>query len=76
MNGVALIRVLKKMRPDVRVITSTGRGYENGQVDELARLNVRANLPKPYNKNKLLTILHDTLGQVSDNSEEPLCIYR
>jgi PAS domain S-box-containing protein len=63
MDGVALIRTLKKMKPGVRVVASTGRGGQDGRADEIAQLNVRASLNKPYNKNKLLTVLHEVLTQ-------------
>lgn len=62
MDGVALIRTLQKMKPDVRVIASTGRGDQEGRANEIAHLNVRANLTKPYNKDKLLATLHDVLS--------------
>ena len=67
MDGVALIRTLQKMKPDVRVIASTGLGGQDGRANEIAHLNVRANLTKPYNKTKLLATLHDVLIQPSDN---------
>jgi two-component system cell cycle sensor histidine kinase/response regulator CckA len=67
MDGVALIRTLQKMKPDVRVIASTGRGGQDARANEIAHLNVRASLTKPYNKNKLLATLHDVLTQAPDN---------
>lgn len=67
MDGVALIRTLQKMKPGVRVIASTGRGGQDGRADEIAQLNVRASLNKPYNKNKLLGVLHEVLTQSADN---------
>jgi PAS domain S-box-containing protein len=67
MDGVALIRTLQKMKPDVRVIASTGRGDQDERANEIAHLNVRANLTKPYNKNKLLTTLHDVLTKAPDS---------
>ena len=66
MDGVALIRTLQKMKPDVRVIASTGRGGQDGRANEIARLNVRASLTKPYNKDKLLKTLHDALSPQTD----------
>lgn len=71
MDGVALIRTLQKMKPGVRVVASTGRGGQDGRADEIAQLNVRASLTKPYNKNKLLATLHDVLTQPSDNHSSP-----
>ena len=67
MDGIALIRTLKQMKPDVRVIASTGLGGPDGRANEIAHLNVRASLTKPYNKNKLLATLRDVLTQPSDN---------
>jgi DNA-binding NtrC family response regulator len=67
MDGVALIRTMQKMKPGVRLVASTGRGGQDGRADEIAHLNVRASLTKPYNKNKLLTTLHDVLTQPSAN---------
>jgi PAS domain S-box-containing protein len=62
MDGIALIRTLQKMKPDVRVIASTGRGGQEQHAHELEDLNVRVCLTKPYNKNKLLKTLHDALN--------------
>jgi PAS domain S-box-containing protein len=66
MDGVALIRTLQKMKPDVRVIASSGRGDPEGRVNEIAHLNICASLTKPYNKNKLLMTLHDVLAKGPD----------
>ena len=61
MDGIALIRTLQKMKPDVRVIASTGRGGEEQQLHDLAGVKVSACLTKPYSKDRLLTTLHDVL---------------
>jgi PAS domain S-box-containing protein len=61
MDGLALIRTLQKMKPDVRIVASTGRGEQGNEAHELARLNVRACLAKPYNKEKMLTTLHEAM---------------
>ena len=66
MDGVALIRTLKKMEPNVRVVASTGRGGQNQDAQELAGLNVSVCLTKPYNKDKLLKTLHEALGPRTD----------
>jgi CheY-like chemotaxis protein len=65
MDGIALIRTLQKMKPDVRVIASTGRGGQEQHAYELESLNVGACLTKPYNKNKLLKTLHDALNRTA-----------
>ena len=40
MDGLSLIRTLQKMDPNVRIIASTGRGGQEHDAHELARLNV------------------------------------
>ena len=62
MDGMALIRTLQKMKPDVRIIASTGRGGQEQHAHELENLNVGVCLTKPYNRNKLLKTLHDALN--------------
>ena len=61
MDGIALIRTLKKMKADVRVIASTGRGAQEQHSRELDELAVHSCLTKPYNKNRLLKALHEAL---------------
>jgi PAS domain S-box-containing protein len=58
MDGAVLIRALRKMRPDIRVIVSTGHG-EKAQVSEL---NVNGFLNKPYDAQTLLRALHTALA--------------
>jgi PAS domain S-box-containing protein len=62
MDGVALIRTLRKMKPDVCVIASTGQGRLEQNGRDLPGLNVRTCLTKPYSKEMLLTTLRDTLN--------------
>jgi two-component system cell cycle sensor histidine kinase/response regulator CckA len=62
MDGIALIRTLRKMKPEVRIIASTGRGGQEQHAHELESLNVEVCLTKPYNKNKLLKTLHNALN--------------
>ena len=66
MDGIALIRTLQKMKPNVCVIASTGQGTWEQSAQELPALNVRACLTKPYNKKMLLTTLHDALNPTSN----------
>lgn len=40
MDGITLIRTLQKMKPDVRVIASTGRGGQEQHAHELDGLNI------------------------------------
>jgi PAS domain S-box-containing protein len=67
MDGLALIRTLQKMKPDVRIVASSGHDSPERSVRELPSLNVRACLTKPYNKETLLKTLHGALH--SQNNE-------
>ena len=60
MDGVSLIRVLKKMAPKLAVIASTGQA-EKARVSELKSLGVQIVLSKPYGTAALLHAVHDTL---------------
>jgi len=63
MDGVALVRALKKMKPDIPIIASTGQVDQPG-IAELRSLGVTRFLIKPYNAEKLLATVHDTLQGV------------
>jgi PAS domain S-box-containing protein len=62
MDGIALIRTLRKMKPDVCVIASTGQGAPEQGAHVLPGLNVPVCLTKPYNKEMLLITLRDALS--------------
>jgi PAS domain S-box-containing protein len=66
MDGIALIRTLQKMKPDVRIVASSGQGSPDRNARELPSLNVRSCLTKPYNKETLLNTLHDALNHQTD----------
>jgi len=66
MDGVALVRSLRKMAPEIRIIASSGLASGASmthKVDELARLGVSPIMHKPFTAQKLLKnvyhILHD-----------------
>jgi two-component system cell cycle sensor histidine kinase/response regulator CckA len=66
LDGVALIRAIKKMKPEMIFIASTGQGEET-RVAELQSLNVGNFLTKPYDTARLLKILRDTLNGAPSN---------
>jgi len=67
MDGIALVRSLKKMRPDLSIVASTGQG-ERADVAELQSLGVKNFLSKPYNTERLLATLDDALhGRESES---------
>lgn len=61
MDGVSLIRAMKKLKPDTLFIASTGHG-EQTRAGELETLGVREFLTKPYDTASLLNALRDTLA--------------
>jgi two-component system cell cycle sensor histidine kinase/response regulator CckA len=60
MDGEALVRALKKMDPDVRIIAMSGL-ISVEQTAELRNLKVGAFLSKPFTAETLLTSLHEVL---------------
>ena len=62
MDGEALIRALKKMNPEVKVIAMSGL-VSAGQAAELKSLNINAFLSKPYTAETLLTTLAEVLSK-------------
>ena len=66
MDGMELIRVLKGIDPQVKVIASSGLGRELGgilQSAELETLGVKTFLSKPYTAEKLLIALNEVLEE-------------
>ena len=61
-DGIALIRALKKMKPDVIFIGSTGQEDEP-RLAELQELGVMNFLGKPYDTRKLLTVLESAVSK-------------
>ena len=61
MDGEALIRALKKINPDVKVIAMSGL-MSAGQTAELRNLNVGAFLSKPFTADTLITALQKVLN--------------
>jgi PAS domain S-box-containing protein len=64
MDGMALIRAVRSVVPELKIIASSGLGTDmggNSRAQELKALGVAAFLPKPYSTQKLLTTLHQLL---------------
>ncbi len=61
-DGIALIRAIKKITPELRVIASTGQ-EEKGRIAELRSLRVNAILAKPYTSDTLIKALDRVLHQ-------------
>jgi DNA-binding response OmpR family regulator len=60
MDGVNLIRALKKMNPSLKVISMTGQAEESREV-EFKTLGVKTFLKKPFSGGKLLAVLHELI---------------
>jgi CheY-like chemotaxis protein len=68
MDGVALVKALKGMDPNIKIIASSGLGKDLGGTlwaKELEDLSINAFLAKPYTAEKLLWALHDALAAQS-----------
>ena len=66
MNGMELIRKLKKIAPEIKVIATSGLGRNMGgspQAAEMESLNVINFLRKPYTVQNLLTTLYEALDE-------------
>ena len=60
MNGMVLARALKKMKPHVSIVATTGQG-EQAHESELEALGITGLLSKPYDTGRLLQALHHAL---------------
>ena len=69
MDGVALVRALRKMKPEIPVIGFTGDAH-HARLDELRAMNVSKFLIKPFNAEDLLAAIHGSLSTVSTVEEE------
>jgi len=67
MDGVALIRTLRHLNPNVKIVASTGKGEEQ-RLMELESLGVHC-LAKPYSRTDLLTTLAQILRPSGNQSE-------
>ena len=61
MDGLALVRVVRKIDPEMKVIASSGLGHD-AKFEELRALGVNVFLTKPYTADKLLHTLRDLLA--------------
>lgn len=62
MNGLQTIRALKKLNPQLKVITTSAGPYDETRQIESARLEVNAFLPKPFDTESLLEKLSEVLS--------------
>jgi PAS domain S-box-containing protein len=65
MDGLATIRVMKKLNPELPIVAASGLSV-NDHVSEVARLGVKTFLAKPYTAQTLLETLHKLLREATD----------
>jgi CheY-like chemotaxis protein len=65
MDGVALARALRKMKPDVPIIAFTGQDPETRR-KELQTINVDNFIRKPFGTEKLLAAVHTSIGTTNE----------
>jgi PAS domain S-box-containing protein len=63
MDGIAFIRVLREVLPDIPVIVGSGR-LDPAQAEELKRLGVVHRLDKPYTQHMLTKMLASLLNEM------------
>ncbi len=69
MDGLALIRALRRMKPGLRIVASTGLG-EKTKLGVLKAMGVATVLHKPYGAETLLRTIHAAIhshGQISEH---------
>ncbi|EDY17139.1 multi-sensor hybrid histidine kinase [Chthoniobacter flavus Ellin428] len=66
MGGVALIHALRKIRPGIPIVGSTGLA-EKRQLAELEQMNIQALLNKPYGSDTLLQTVREALATRGGN---------
>ena len=60
MDGAAMMRVLKKLEPGIKVIATSGID-QDAKMEELKSLGMKAFIAKPYTAEKILTTLREVL---------------
>lgn len=60
MDGPAMIQVLLRIQPDVRIIAASGLNA-NGHVAEAEKAGIKDFISKPYNASLLLKMVHDVI---------------
>jgi CheY-like chemotaxis protein len=68
-DGAALIRTIKQMKPDMTFVASTG--LEEARVSGLEELGVSSLLSKPYDTQTLLTAVQETLSVARNTIPSP-----
>lgn len=70
MDGIALIRALRKMQPGIAIAASTGIGEKN-KIADLKAVDVPHVLHKPYGADAILRVIREILPQTPQDSIIP-----
>ena len=70
MDGLALVRVLLKMAPNLKIMVSTGLSTDQ-RIEVLHQLGIEGPLLKPYTADELLQSVHQALKDVSTTAAIP-----
>lgn len=62
MDGAATILALRKIKPDVKIIVTSGHERRK-EMEAERRVNADAFIEKPFTVEKLLTTVHDVLAK-------------
>ncbi|MGA2051968.1 MAG: PAS domain S-box protein [Opitutales bacterium] len=69
LDGVATMKALREMRPDIRVIATSGVNHDT-RVEALRQLGVQQFLLKPYRNRELLEALRQCLSPKPESTQE------
>jgi CheY-like chemotaxis protein len=69
MDGMELVRALRKMKPDVRIIAFTGQDQQ-ARLSELQAMKVNNFISKPFGTDKLLAAVHTSVGTTNEAGAE------
>ena len=70
MDGLALVRVLLKMAPNLKIMVSTGLSTDQ-RIEVLHQLGIEGPLLKPYTADELLQSVHQALKDTSGTAAVP-----
>lgn len=68
MNGLHLARLLRRFKPTLRVVITTGRGLESAPPQrEWTQLGISAVVAKPYRPEEILAAINQALADAADD---------
>jgi PAS domain S-box-containing protein len=73
MDGAAMMRVLKRLNPEVKVLATSGL-EQDSRFEEMQQMGISGFLAKPYTAEKLLCLLREVIDELppADAADEPV----